>query len=455
MDWNSLHLIKGDNINIVYHYPTYHILTLNNVAFQLIELLQAGMTNAELVERYKDEDDNIDAFIHFLETMLDKEMNLDIPSTENKRVVDRITLHVSNDCNLRCKYCFAGGGNYNQERSLMSVQTGKEFVDFCTKYFDRIGEVVFFGGEPLMNVEVMEFICTQFKACYETGASAFIPRFCIITNGTLLTPRILEFIKKNISFITVSIDGPETVNDANRVYKNGKGSYKKIASFIHSILNETHVKIQYEATFTQFHREAHYEQKDIAHALRNEFGIKGLVVNEKNLEPRIRLENVTNVDYESLIETDFEDLPNDFWNVLHAVVRKEIRQTCPIVKGTFAVAADGILYPCQMLNGVTKCNLGTIQGENIFNSPTLYAACSSNLPFKESKKCKTCWGQKLCGGCTVQRYYNEEKGEFTMEPHGELCGLTLSSLEQILLMIAMIRKKPAIWSALVEKERRL
>ena len=84
-------------------------------------------------------------------------------------MIKRITLHISNDCNLRCKYCFGGGGSYNQERNLMTEQTAIEFVDFCVEQFERVEKIVFFGGEPMLNLKGMEIVCNRFKYYKEEG----------------------------------------------------------------------------------------------------------------------------------------------------------------------------------------------------------------------------------------------------------------------------------------------
>lgn len=170
------------------------------------------------------------------------EHSTNIQNGSKRKVIKRITLHISNDCNLRCKYCFGGGGSYNQERNLMTEQTAIEFVDFCVEQFERVEKIVFFGGEPMLNLKGMEIVCNRFKYYKEEGKIDILPNFVIITNGTILTDRMLAFIKRNISAMTISIDGPKEINDIQRIYKNGKGSYERIAHFIHTIQEKTNVK---------------------------------------------------------------------------------------------------------------------------------------------------------------------------------------------------------------------
>lgn len=453
MHIEDFHLIRNDKINIVYRSSTSDVMVVNDITFDVLDWWKKGISLEEIVNKYESYKDGISAFIQSLEEpWLDREENVLNSPTVDRRRVHRITLHVSNDCNLRCKYCYAGGGNYNRSRTVMTLQTAKAFVDFCEKTFDHIDIIVFFGGEPMMNVDVMEFICNQFKKDYDEGRSLFIPSFGIITNGTLLTPRIFRFIEKNISILTVSIDGLEKINDVNRVYRDGKGCYAKTAEFIHAIHPLEHVKMQFEATFTQSHVDQGYRMKDISYDLKKEFGIRGFVMSEEGLEPDFLPKYLKTINYSSLIETDFDDLPIEFWLVLRAIVYKESFEFCPIVKDIFAVSSEGLIYPCHMLTGTGGSSLGRIDGINIFNDPSWYTSINSKIHQKENGKCKKCWVRKLCGGCTFKKFYCKEKESFTEEPNEKACELTKQYLEQILLVIAIIRKESTLWPALVRKE---
>lgn len=454
MNREDFHLAKNEKLNIVYKRSTSDIMVVNDITFHILDLWKNGVVLEEIMNKYEPYKDSIYTFMQSLEASQSvcEETVLKQPMDVTRRI-HRITLHVSNDCNLRCKYCYAGGGSYNRPRNIMSLQTAKAFVDFCEKTFDHIDIIVFFGGEPMLNMGVMEFICNQFKRDYNEGRSLFLPSFGIITNGTILTPRIFRFIKENISIITVSIDGLQEMNDVNRVYRNGKGSYAKIAEFIHAIHEIKHVKMQFEATFTQSHADRKYRIKDISYDLENEFGIRGFVMSEDGLEPGFLINYLKTIEYDTLIETDFDDLPVEFWLVLRAIVHKESFQFCPIIKDIFAVNSEGLIFPCHMLTGAEISSLGSIDGVNVFNEPLWYTSFNSKLHGKENEKCKSCWAEKLCGGCTFKKFYSNEKEDFVGEPQEKVCELTKQYLEQILLVIAIIRKESTLWSALVKKEK--
>lgn len=449
MDLTNLQLIKNDSICLSYYPPTADLRIINEITYHILSLLKCGKNIQEILESYK-EKEKILSSIQFI-SALDK--NADVKSTEssNRKIIDRITLHIANDCNLRCRYCFAGGGNYGQSRGLMTKQTAEYFVDFCINRFEKVKKIMFFGGEPMLNVEVMKIVCNRFKHYYEKGKIAYLPKFVIITNGTILTPSIIDFIKKNIFSITVSIDGPQKINDANRIYQNGKGSYEQITQFIHTISRECNVRMQYEATFTQSHIDNHYTYEDIAKSLKNEFGIEGVVVNEKGLGIKHLLDFWNSVDYEYLKRTELEYLPEDFWRILYCIANNRTNNMCHIIDKSFAVGTNGAIYACQMINGIENCRLGNINGLNIYNSPTLYRPLDSEVKFKDNETCRKCWAQRLCGGCAVQKFFDNKLNKFATIPNFDICDTVRLCIEKILLVIASIYKDTKLWSISVQK----
>lgn len=449
MNWNELHLIKGKNIYLAYYYPTANLRIINNAAYNVLFPLNKGETKNEIAEFPKNT--KAFSFIQSLYKSLDTKRIKRLKNENSRKIISRITLHIANDCNLRCRYCFAGGGNYGQIRNLMSEYTARDFVDFCIREFDVVEKIVFFGGEPMLNIKAMEIVCSRFKFYKEKGQLSVLPKFVIITNGTILTPSALQFIKENIFSITISIDGPKEVNDINRIYQNGKGSYEKIAQFIHTILQETNVNIRYEATFTQAHIDAHYSYEDITKHLNSTFGIKGIIVNEKGLNANYLLDYWNSIDKEYLEKTKFEYLPCDFWNILRAIIYKRENAMCPVIDKAFAVGADGTIYMCQMLNGIKECELGNINDSNIYNSPLLYKPFDTNIELKENEKCKECWVQNLCGGCATQKFFDTKTNKLMKEPNPDFCNVVKQCIEKVLLIIASVHKTPELWSVLLQK----
>ena len=269
MNYKDIILIKDNELNILYHANSMDISILNDNAYSTLEQIKRETTCNTMGEYTKslleNENKGIDNLINLLEQSSENSIS-DI--NKSSRIIERITLHVSNDCNLRCKYCYANGGSYNQTRRLMTLETANSFINFCEKNFNYVKRIVFFGGEPILNLNIMEYICKRFNDDFHSNKISFIPEFAIITNGTILTDRIIEFINKYISIITVSIDGLKDINDANRIDKNGKGSFDRISRFIQTIKNQTKVTLKFEATYTQKHIDFGYRTMDISKDLK-------------------------------------------------------------------------------------------------------------------------------------------------------------------------------------------
>lgn len=147
---------------------------------------------------------------------------------ERETVVKAMCLHIAHACNLGCKYCFAGKGEYCGPAALMSYQVGKDALDYLVKHSGNRHnlEVDFFGGEPLMNWDVVKDLVAYGRSIEKEHNKRF--RFTLTTNGTLLNDDILEFANKEMSNLVLSIDGRKEVHDNMRPFRDGRSSYDEI-----------------------------------------------------------------------------------------------------------------------------------------------------------------------------------------------------------------------------------
>ncbi|MGN1318423.1 MAG: radical SAM protein, partial [Lachnospirales bacterium] len=152
-----------------------------------------------------------------------------IPKIDKREpVVKALCLHIAHDCNLKCKYCFAEEGEYHGKRELMSLEVGKKAIDMLIKASGKRKnlEVDFFGGEPLMNFDVVKGIVEYARSIEKDAGKNF--RFTITTNGILLNDEIMEYINENMHNVVLSIDGRKSVHDRMRPRAGGQGSYDNI-----------------------------------------------------------------------------------------------------------------------------------------------------------------------------------------------------------------------------------
>ena len=170
----------------------------------------------------------------------------------NCGVLKAICLHVAHDCNLACKYCFAGKGEYDGQREIMSYEVGKQALDYLIANSPgrRNLEVDFFGGEPLMNWQVVKDLVAYGRELEKTNDKHF--RFTLTTNGVLLNDEVQEFVNKEMDNVVLSLDGRKEIHDHMRPFRNGKGSYDLVVPKYQKLADSRNQEKYYiRGTFTR------------------------------------------------------------------------------------------------------------------------------------------------------------------------------------------------------------
>jgi len=443
MNLDNIHIFHQKNEYAAFHGNSFNLIELNKDAYNILRRYQQGETIEDILNNTHTSKSDVKDMLEYFSSMNNnnickKEEN----NVQGRMTIERITLHVSNDCNLRCKYCYAAGGCYDYNRSLMTLAKAKEFIDFCTKTFDNIKNIVFFGGEPFLNTRVIEYICSEFIKRKEIGEIKYCPKFGAITNGTILSEKVFEIIKKYFSFITLSIDGPQDVNDVNRIDIKGTGTFDKIMRFYNKIIDIKGLLIRYEATFTQHHIDLGYSHKDIKDYLDKTLKIKGDVITEHNLEKSYN-KKMSLIKQRKINE-------NDMLSILSAIVNKKEKEMCQLYRNIIAISVEGDIYPCHMNVGNNKCSLGNISSQNIYSDMNFPKNCYVfKRKFKDNTTCKSCWANNICGGCSRIWFFNEEEQEYNTLPNKDICYSNKKYLESILLKIIKMRNNPQILEKLI------
>ncbi|MEG1442177.1 MAG: thioether cross-link-forming SCIFF peptide maturase, partial [Oscillospiraceae bacterium] len=326
---------------------------------------------------------------------------------KKKSPVKAMCLHVSHDCNLRCKYCFADEGTYHEERSLMSAEVGMAAMDYLIKNSGkrRNLEVDFFGGEPLMNFDVVKKIVEYAREQEKIHDKNF--RFTITTNGLLLSDDKLEYINKNMSNIVLSIDGRKSVNDKVRYRADGTGSYDTIVPKFQKVAESRNQDNYYvRGTFTKYNLDF---SKDVLHLADLGFkqtsvepvvcsGVEDYALSKEDL-PKIYNE------YELLVEEYLNRKKNgNGFNFFHFMI--DLDQGPCVIKRLsgcgagceyLAISPNGDIYPCHQFVGTEEYKMGNLNDGNInMNIRQKFENC--NVYTKP--KCKDCFAKFYCsGGC--------------------------------------------------------
>ncbi len=328
-------------------------------------------------------------------------------------VVKALCLHVAHTCNLNCAYCFASQGKYQGDRALMSFEVGKQALDFLiANSGTRTNlEVDFFGGEPLMNFDVVkELVAYAREREKETGKNF---RFTLTTNGVLIDDDVIDFANKEMSNVVLSLDGRKEIHDRYRVDYAGNGSFDKIVPKFQKLVEARGGKNYYmRGTFTHANPDF---LKDIEQML--ELGFT-----ELSMEPVVCAEDdpsaLTKEDlpivleqYEKLAELMLkrhrEGKPFTFYHYMIDLkggpcIYKRV-SGCGSGTEYMAVTPWGDLYPCHQFVGEEKFKLGNVW-DGVQNTAVQDEFFACNVYARP--ECKDCWAKLYCsGGCAANAYH--------------------------------------------------
>lgn len=331
---------------------------------------------------------------------------------QRKTVVKALCLHIAHDCNLACKYCFAEEGEYHGRRALMSFEVGKKALDFLIANSGnrRNLEVDFFGGEPLMNWDVVKQLVEYGRSKEEEYNKKF--RFTLTTNGVLLNDEVMEFCNREMGNVVLSLDGRPEVNDKMRPFRNGKGSYELIVPKFQKFADSRNQNNYYvRGTFT---RENLDFSQDVIHFA--DLGFKQMSIEPVVASPEepyaIREEDLPKImeEYDKLaVEYIKRQKEGRGFNFFHFML--DLNQGPCVAKrlsgcgsGTeyLAVTPWGDLYPCHQFVGEEKFLLGNVD-DGITNTEVRDEFKLCNVYAKD--KCRDCFARFYCsGGCAANSY---------------------------------------------------
>ena len=328
-------------------------------------------------------------------------------------VVKALCLHIAHTCNLNCSYCFASQGKYHGERALMSFEVGKRALDFLVENsHGRTNlEVDFFGGEPLMNFEVVKQLVAYARSIEKEKGKNF--RFTLTTNGVLIDDDVIDFANREMSNVVLSLDGRKEVHDRFRVDYAGKGSWEKIVPKFQKLVEARGGQNYYmRGTFTHHNPDF---LKDIQTML-------DLGFDELSMEPvvcasgdpsELTMEDLPIVlaQYEELaklmMERDKQGKPFTFYHYMIDLaggpcIYKRI-SGCGSGTEYMAVTPWGDLYPCHQFVGDEKFKLGDIWN-GVSNTAIQDEFMQCNVYAR--KECRDCWARLYCsGGCAANAYH--------------------------------------------------
>lgn len=424
-----IHAYKMNGYNIIIDQNSGCVHSVDEVAYDIItryETESKENIKTFILDKYKEKDDvtpeDIDLCFQDIEGLkkegrLFAEDTFEMTAAEFKKrqgVLKAICLHVAHDCNLACKYCFAGKGEYDGPKGLMSFETGKRALDFLIEQSGTRHnlEVDFFGGEPLLNWEVCKKLVAYGRSREKEYNKKF--RFTVTTNGVLLNDEIMDFCNKEMGNVVLSLDGRKETHDRLRITRKNTGSYDLIIDKFKKFAESRNQKDYYmRGTYTHYNTDF---SKDVIHMA--DLGFK-----ELSIEPVVcALEE----DY-ALKESDLPVLKEQYEILANEMLRRYRNGSgftfyhymidldagpcivkrvsgCGVGTEYMAVTPDGELYPCHQFVGDDKFLLGDIW-HGVKNKQVLSQFENCNV--YSHKECKDCFAKLYCsGGCAANAYHS-------------------------------------------------
>lgn len=421
-----VHQYKNNGYNIVLDVNSGSVHVVDDLSYDMIAMYEHSDVEeivATMLDKYQEDGitrEDIEETLEEIKSLKDDNALFSVDIYEDKiidfkkrkTVVKALCLHIAHDCNLACRYCFAEEGEYKGRKALMSLEVGKKAIDFLISNSGnrRNLEIDFFGGEPLMNWDVVKEIVKYGREQEKLHDKNF--RFTLTTNGVLLNQEIMDFANKEMSNVVLSIDGRKKIHDMMRPARNGKGSYDVILPKFKAFAEQRN-QLNYYVRGTFTHNNLDFS-KDVLHLA--DLGFKQISV-----EPVV----APSEESYALKEEDLDQICKEYdilaaemvkrkkegkgFNFFHFMIDLEggpcvYKRLSGCGSGIeyLAVTPWGDLYPCHQFVGTDEYKMGTVfDGITTPEIQDEFKCC--NVYTKDD--CKKCFAKFYCsGGCAANAF---------------------------------------------------
>ena len=442
-----IHKFYLNGLYIVLDVASGTVLTVDEMTFDILDDYKT-LSKTEIAEKgsHKYEKSDIEECVDEIKALEDDHLlftedDYDPSFYQNNNLIKAMCLHVAHDCNLKCKYCFASQGDFNGEKLLMPLEVGKKALDFLVAASGpRVNlEVDFFGGEPLMNYDVVKALVAYGRELEKTHHKKF--NFTTTTNAVLLDDAKIDWLDDNMGNIVLSLDGRKEVNDRMRKTVNDKGSFDTILPAIKKMASRRmseHKDYYVRGTYTKYNLDFAEDVKFLAKQGFDSISVEP-VVTEPGMPYAILDEDVETIkaEYDKLA-LDYLNRKDDGldYNFFHfnidfdggPCVYKRL-SGCGAGRDYIAVTPEGDIYPCHQFVGNDDFKMGDVF-DGIDKPEIRDEFAKANMLKKED--CSTCWCRYYCGGGCHANAYNFNKT--VMEPYHTACEIERRRVENAIMI---------------------
>jgi uncharacterized protein len=417
-----IHQYKNNGYSIVLDVNSGSVHVVDDIVYDSIALLEKGTEKERVIEQLKSvyAQEDLETALEEIQALTDEGMlftediyeNAIEQFKERPTVVKALCLHIAHDCNLACRYCFAEEGEYHGRRAIMSYEVGKKALDFliANSGSRKNLEVDFFGGEPLMNWQVVKDLVAYGRSQEKLHNKNF--RFTLTTNGVLVNDEVMEFCNKEMGNVVMSIDGRKEVHDYMRPFRKGAGSYDLIVpKFQKWAESRNQDKYYARGTFTHYNLDFSEDVLHLADLGFRQISVEPVVAAEHE-DYALRREDLPIIyeQYDKLAKEMIKrKKEGNAFNFFHFMIDLTggpcvYKRLSGCGSGTeyLAVTPWGDLYPCHQFVGEEEFLLG-----NVDEGITKPAICGEfrNCNVYAKEECKKCFARFYCsGGCAANAY---------------------------------------------------
>lgn len=369
--------------------------------------------------------------------------------------IDRLEILVQNGCNLNCRYCYAQAGTYGKKTAVLSPEQGRQMIRALTEQgIQRIGNILFFGGEPSVYPDTVEAICEECEEQIRKQALKKMPQFEMISNGFQLSLKCLEVIRQYHICLTVSVDGPERIHNNLRKGKYEEETYSQVIKNINRLKELSVPPVMIEATYTSLHEEHGLSRKQTASILREETGIDNIYLCDcKGNEWAPKGETKEEILAKDRDQTEClfqrQEYRGEFIPLMSFVLRcakilnkEEMEDAlCGVGFRSFTVEPNGNFYPCHFFVEIPSFRLGNIfEDKSLEKGKGIAETKLRRYTKNQRENCKKCWIRNFCDRCVYQ-LYQIDMGELEAKTFETGCEILKNRYRQVILHLMNLTKE--------------